>query len=257
MTAAKGTPPPPEVKLPAANKSAEEFGKDVQLAPFVVNGKKLSISIWARTKSDRRYAEDFAEEVVGICYETLGKSTGNGLVIIGREGEPHPVVVVRKFLALAKAGQLDPAVAAKVAELNGKMADWKAAFNLDEKPVEKPAGEVKPGEKVSGGHEAAEKVSAEDEPEEQDAGEKKPVEVKLEAKKAVEVKVGEKKPEDNDFKLTFDLIVTALPLPLEGVGSKLYLLSWAEGFDDARIDKKLRSLTVTDLESAVRQRRLR
>jgi len=64
--------------VPAAPPSppAAEFGADVQLAPFVVNGKKLSISIHARTPADRRYAEEFAEEVVGIAYETLGDTTG-------------------------------------------------------------------------------------------------------------------------------------------------------------------------------------
>ena len=173
----------------AAGKADPAFGDAVQLAPFVVNGKKLSISIHARTQSDRTYAEKFAEEVVGIAYETLGKSTGAGLVIIGREGEPHPVVVIRKFLAMAAAGQLDPVVAAKANELIMKLAGWKAMLHLDEDPGEK------------------------------------------------------------GFKLTFDMIVPALPLPLEGVASKLYQLSWAEDFDDARIERKLRSLTVADLES--------
>ena len=181
------------IVLTAATAAAEKkpdpaFGDAVQLAPFVVNGKKLSISIHARTPSDRGYAEKFAEEVVGIAYETLGKSTGAGLVIVGREGEPHPVVVMRKFLALAAAGQLDPAVATKAGELTARMADSKAMYNLDQPPD------------------------------------------------------GEK-----GFKLTFDLLLPALPLPLEGMASKLYQLSWAEGFDDARIEQKLRALTLADL----------
>ena len=161
----------------------------MQLAPFVVNGKKLSISIHARTPADRRYAEEFAEEVVAIAYETLGDTTGAGLVVMGREGEPHPVIVMRKFLAMAAAGQLDPAVAAKAGELTALMADWKATFRLDE-PAEGEQG----------------------------------------------------------FKLTFDMVVPALPLPLEGMSAKLYQLSWAEGFDEARIEQKLRSLTAADLE---------
>jgi len=41
----------------------------------------------------------------------------------------------------------------------------------------------------------------------------------------------------------------ALPLPLDGMASKLYQLSWAENFDGAKIEQKLRSLTVADLES--------
>ena len=53
----------------------------------MVQGKSLAIDIHARTKSDRRYAEKFADEVVEVAYETLeGDSTGKGLVIVGREG---------------------------------------------------------------------------------------------------------------------------------------------------------------------------
>ena len=181
-----------------------EFGGDIQLAPFVVNGKKLSISIHARTKSDRSYAEKFADEVVEIAYETIGDSTGRGLVIVGREGEPHPLVVFKKFQAMAAAGQLDPAVAAKSAELTAMMAAWKAQIHMEE--IEhKTEGEV------------ADKKAGKDRPKE--------------------------------FRVGLDMIMPAVPLPLEGLLSKLYQLSWAEGFDDGGIDRKLRSLTVADLES--------
>ena len=95
----------------AKEKAAPPFGDVVQLAPFVVNGKKLSISIHARTPADRRYAEKFADEVVEIAYETLEDATGNGLVIIGREGEPHPITIFQKFMTMDAAGQVDPAVA--------------------------------------------------------------------------------------------------------------------------------------------------
>lgn len=174
----------------AAGPAGEDFGKDIQLAPFVVKGQKLSISVHARTNGDRRYATEFAEDVVGIAYETINKSTGAGLVIVGREGEPHPVVVIRKFLALAGAGQLDAGVAAKLGDLNARLAEWKAIMRMDE----------------------------------------------------------EDEDDEKDFKITFDMIMPALPLPLEGIAAKLYQLSWAEGFDDAKIEKKLRALTVADLE---------
>lgn len=174
----------------ATGPAGDDFGKDVQLAPFVVKGEKLSISIHARTKGDRNYAQEFAEDAVGIAYETMGKSTGAGLVIVGREGEPHPVVVIRKFLALAEAGQLEAGVAAKMGDLNTKMTQWKAIMRMDEEDDD----------------------------------------------------------DEKDFKITFDMIMPALPLPLEGIASKLYQLSWAEGFDDAKVEKKLRSLTLADLE---------
>lgn len=174
----------------AAAKADPAFEKDVLLAPFVVNGKPLSISILARASADRRYAENFAEEVVAVAYETLGgESTGKGLVVIGREGEPHPVVVIRKFLAMAAAGELAPAVAAQAGELTAKLADWKAMIHQEEDPKRK------------------------------------------------------------GITVTLDMLGPALPMPLEGVSSKLYQLCWAEDFDDARVERKLRSLTVVDLES--------
>jgi hypothetical protein len=62
----------------AADKEPAAFGDAVQLAPFVVNGKKLTIAIHARNDPDRAYALKFAEEVVGIAYETMdGESTGS------------------------------------------------------------------------------------------------------------------------------------------------------------------------------------
>src|SRR5687768_5300257 len=56
-------------KKAAAGKDADTFMPYVQLAPFVVNGKQLAISIHARSGKDRRYAETFAEEVVKVVYE--------------------------------------------------------------------------------------------------------------------------------------------------------------------------------------------
>ena len=65
------------------SQTAPEFGKDVHLAPFVVNGKKIAVAIHARTDSDRRYGEKFAAEVLEIAYHTLPEAKGRGLVIVG------------------------------------------------------------------------------------------------------------------------------------------------------------------------------
>ncbi len=164
-----------------------EFGKAIQLAPFVVKGKSLAVSIHARTKGDRRYGEKFAEEVVEIAYETLGDSTGRGLVIVGAEGEPHPIYFFRKFLELSRAGQLDPSLAESAGEVDGMLK------KLQEK-IEKINEDPR---KLTG--------------------------------------------------LTFDTFVPAMPLPLKGVASKLYQLAWAEGFDAARVEKMLKSLTPAGL----------
>jgi len=170
----------------AAEPTESDFGKDVQLAPFVVNGKSLSISIHARTKADRRYAEKFAEEVVEVAYETLGHSTGKGLVIMGAEGEPHPILLIRKFLEMSRAGRLHPSLAGPGEELDGLLKKLKGKIKIDN-----AAGE--------------------------EAG------------------------------ITFDTVLPALPLPLEGAASKLYQLAWTEGFNDARVEQKLKSLTRADL----------
>ncbi len=164
----------------------EEFLPPVVLEPLVIKGETLSISILARTKADRRYAEKFAADVIEVAYATLEKSPGDGLVIIGEEGEPHPVLVFRKFVALAEANQLEPAVAARGTEVAEMMRQWERRLNLDEA--------AKQG-------------------------------------------------------LPLDALLNALPLPLEGVASKLYQIAWTEGFDGDRVERKLRSLTLAELEA--------
>ncbi|MCF3649711.1 hypothetical protein [Synoicihabitans lomoniglobus] len=173
----------------SATAANDEFMPDVQLAPFVVNGEPLAISIHARTKRDRRYAEDFAEEVIAVAHETLNGSTGRGLVIIGRQDEPHPIFVFRQFLAMAEANELDPAVAKSATELTRIMQDWRKKMNMDD----------------------------------------------------------EEKNEEDALELNMDNVITALPLPLEGVASKLYQIAWKENFEVDRIDQKLRVLTAADL----------
>jgi hypothetical protein len=163
-----------------------DFLPPLMLAPLVVKGEKLSISILARTKADRRYAERFAEDVIEVIYPTLDGSPGAGLVIIGEEGEPHPVLVLRKFVALAESNQLDPTVAARAAEVSEMMRSWERRLNFDEA--------AKQG-------------------------------------------------------LPLESFLNALPLPLEGVASKLYQLAWAEGFDASRVEQKLRSLTPAELDA--------
>lgn len=170
----------------------DDFMPYVELAPFVVNGEKLSVYVHARTKRDRRYAEDLAGEVVKVVSEAVTPETGRGLVIIGRKGEPHPVFVFRRFLALAEAGKLDPAVAARAPELSVMLNHWQEGI-----------------------------------------GDGKTIHVEADG--------------DEDD-LEFEKIVTALPLPLEGVGAKLYQLAWGEGFDDAKVEARLRALHPGDLD---------
>ena len=162
-----------------------EFMPAVELAPLAVKGRSLSVSILARTKRDRAYAEKFAGDVVEVADATLERSLGRGLVIVGQEGEPHPVFVFRKFVELSNAGQLDPAMSSRATEASELMRKWEDRLHLDEA-----------------------------------------------AKQGMPI----------------ESFLPALPLPLEGVASKLYQLAWAEGFDDNSVEQKLRTLTPADFE---------
>jgi len=171
--------------------SPEAFSPMIELAPFVAKGKQLSVSIHARSGGDRRYAEAFSEEVMKVVYEGVTESPGKGLVIIGRNGEPHPIFVFRKFLALAEAGKLDPEIAARGPELFAMLNHWQHTVDTGK------------------GDDAA---------------------------------------SDGNIDLEFEKIVTVLPLPLEGLGAKLYQLAWFEKFDDAKVEAKLLALHPADLE---------
>lgn len=177
----------------------DEFSRLVQMAPFVVRGERLAVSIHARSGRDRRYAERFSEEVMKVIYEGVTTSTGKGLVIVGQAGEPHPIRFFRRFLAMAEAGQLDPAVAARGPELHAMLNHWQQSIGDGGK------GGKKDGDGRSGG----------------------------------------------ERDLEFEQIVTALPLPLEGLGAQLYQLAWAEKFDEAKVEARLRSLKAADLGGAL------
>ncbi|MBI2513381.1 MAG: hypothetical protein HYV96_15490 [Opitutae bacterium] len=181
-----------EVVPPTGVLAKDEFSRLVRLAPFVVRGQQLSVSIHARSGRDRSYGEEFAEEVLRVVWEAgVTDSTGKGLVIVGKKGEPHPIRFFRKFLALADAGALDPAIAARGPELFKMLDHWEHSSDKGRGAGEKQGGNVD---------------------------------------------------------LEFERIVTALPLPLEGIGAQLYQLAWFEKFDDARVEAKLRALRAADLE---------
>lgn len=171
--------------------TTDEFSSLVKLAPFVVNGKSLAVSIYARTRSDRRYGEDFSGEVVKVVYEAVTESTGRGLVIVGVKGEPHPIVVFRKFLALAEGRKLDPAIASSAPELEAMVEHWQAMSHRNSRRNETSAGGPK---------------------------------------------------------LDVEKLLEAFPMPLDGVGAKLYQLAWEEKFDDAKVEAALCALRAGDLE---------
>jgi hypothetical protein len=113
-----------------------EFGEDIEMAPFIVEGERLAVDIHARSRKDRRYAEGFAEKVVAVIYDTNESGVGHGLVIVGYKKEPHPLFVFQTFIALAEAGELDPAVAARADEVREDLADWEAEVEMGEEEDE-------------------------------------------------------------------------------------------------------------------------
>lgn len=169
----------------------EEFGRLVTLAPMTVKGESLEIAIFAHSGGDRRYGRKFAEGVINVISETVTPATGKGLVIVGQKGEPHPLLVFRKFTTLAESGRLDPDIAARAPELAQAMNRWKAVLSEDTRD-------------------------------------------------------GENTRQAPD--LEFEKIQAALPIPLEGLASKLYQLAWTERFDESRVEARLCALKAGDLE---------
>ena len=117
----------------------EAFGADVELAPFVVRGQQLTVSVHARSKRDRKYAEAFAEGVVKVVYDGVTEQTGKGLVIIGAKGEPHPMTVFRMFQDMAAADRLHPEVAAMTQQLDAYLADLSTSWGDNEWSQHEPA----------------------------------------------------------------------------------------------------------------------
>lgn len=109
-----------------------DFLPAIEMAPFVVEGDNSAIFVHARSRGDRRYAEKFAEEVVRVNYDALGKSTGRGLVIVGRNKEPHPFHVLQKFIAMADAGQLHSSVVPMATAARERMADWELEVDVED-----------------------------------------------------------------------------------------------------------------------------
>lgn len=119
--------------LPTAKTGEEsDFLPAIEMAPFVVEGDNSAIFVHARSRGDRRYAEKFAEQVMSVTFDSLGKSTGRGLVIVGRNKEPHPFTIFTKFIAMADAGQLDASVMPMAEATREKLAEWQEEIEIED-----------------------------------------------------------------------------------------------------------------------------
>ncbi len=63
------------------------------------------------------------------------------------------------------------------------------------------------------------------------------------------VKVGGMDRESGEMRMDFETVIPAIPLPLEGVGSKLYQIAWVEKFDQQRLARRFEALTPEELAS--------
>lgn len=187
---ASGSEPPASESHETRTMSGD-FLELVELAPFEVVDQPLSISVYARSKGDRRYAERFAEEVVDIAVETIDSSTGYGLVIVGDKREPHPMFVYKLFLKLSAENRIDAGLQPAAEELKALIQEWENKIKVD-------------GQEGSG---------------------------------------------DERIDIDFDMLVAAIPLPLEGVASKLYQIAWMESFDEASVERRIESLTPAEMAS--------
>ena len=52
---------------------------------------------------------------------------------------------------------------------------------------------------------------------------------------------------EGEINIEFEMVVNAIPLPLEGVGSRLYQIAWSEEFEENRIEQRLLTMTGPDL----------
>lgn len=115
-------------KSPEARRAFTDY---YELEPFQITGEDIPITVFARSESDRRYATKFAHNVVEVAYETLEKSPGGGLVIIGRDGEPHPITILERFKEIASSEQASPAQKALAEELEKALEEWRSKIHFD------------------------------------------------------------------------------------------------------------------------------
>ncbi|MDQ8200243.1 hypothetical protein QEH56_18920 [Pelagicoccus enzymogenes] len=102
-----------------------------ELEPFQVVGDEIPITVFARSGGDRRYATQFAHKVVEVAYDTLEKSPGPGLVIIGKSGEPHPITLLESFMAKAKRDGAPVELRQIANELEESVSKWREKIDFD------------------------------------------------------------------------------------------------------------------------------
>ncbi len=83
-----------------ASKLWGQTGWDPNLLPVLDVELGEMITIFAEKNNQRRYAERFAEKVYEAAYETTGEPAGKGLVIISNIENPHPLILVRRYIEI-------------------------------------------------------------------------------------------------------------------------------------------------------------
>lgn len=108
-----------------------EFEDFYELDPITIVGEEIPITVFARTGSDRRYATRFAHNVVEVAYDTLQKTPGSGLIIIGRSGEPHPITLMESFMEKAREEGASPELTEIANQLEISAEEWRAKLDFN------------------------------------------------------------------------------------------------------------------------------
>lgn len=108
-----------------------DFSDFYELEPITIVGEEVPIAVFARTSGDRNYATRFTHNVVEVAYDTLQKSPGAGLVIVGRSGEPHPIRLLESFMEKAKAEGASPELRQIAEEIESSTAAWRRKIKFD------------------------------------------------------------------------------------------------------------------------------
>lgn len=107
--------------------ASEEKYYDTSLLPLAEAEFGEMITVFAEKNSERRYAERFAEMVYEAAYETTGEPAGKGLIIIGNYDQPHPILIVKKYLDINYEGDeaIDSSPIGII--LRDGLAEWREA----------------------------------------------------------------------------------------------------------------------------------
>lgn len=108
-----------------------QFSDFYELEPFEVTGEEIPITIFARNGGDRAYGTRFAHQVVEMAYQTLERSPGSGLLIVGKLGETHPITLFERFKERSLAEDASPELKAISSKIEEDFGKWQENIDIN------------------------------------------------------------------------------------------------------------------------------